>query len=126
METSDYIIAWLLYIVVAFAMSWMLWKFLKKTLWLDLAYILQAVFMAIVFTPWYVLDDQNVLAPAIIIFVMDVITIGTVAGIRSLVPMAMAILLVSISTMIVVASYRIRRVRRLLLTKKQKRTKRDH
>ncbi|MGA1740987.1 MAG: hypothetical protein ACO4AC_02290 [Pseudohongiellaceae bacterium] len=121
METLDYIIAWLIYLVAAVAMSYLLWKTLKKIFWVDLAYVLQVTFMAIVFTPWYVEVDSSVLAPAIIIFVMDIVTIELVAGIRSLVPLAMAILLSTIITMFGIATYRVRKVRRLLNIKKTRR-----
>ncbi len=121
METSDYIIAWLVYLIASVSMSFLFWRILKKIFWIDLAYVLQIPFMAIVFTPWYVEADGNVLAPAIIIFVMDIVTIEMVAGIRSLVPMAMAILLSTIITMISIATYRVRKVRRLLYVKKTRR-----
>ncbi|MDC1436209.1 hypothetical protein N8303_03030 [Gammaproteobacteria bacterium] len=120
METVDYILAWLAYLIASLAMSFLLWKVVKKIFWVDLAYIMQVTFMAIVFTPWYVEADGNVLAPAIIIFVMDIVTIETVAGIRSLVPIAMAILLSTIITMVGIATYRVRKVRRLLSIKKHR------
>ena len=120
METVDYILAWLAYLIASLAMSFLLWKVVKKIFWVDLAYIMQVTFMAIVFTPWYVEADGNVLAPAIIIFVMDIVTIETVAGIRSLVPIAMAILLSTIITMVDIATYRVRKVRRLLSIKKHR------
>lgn len=121
METADYIVAWLVYLVASIAMSFLFWKMIKKILWLDLAYVMQVTFMAIVFTPWYVEADGNVLAPAIIIFVMDIVTIETIAGIRSLVPIAMAILLSTIITMVSIATYRVRKVRRFLNIKKTRR-----
>ena len=118
METFDYIIAWLVYLIASVSMSFLFWRIVKKIFWIDLAYVLQITFMAIVFTPWYVEADGNVLAPAIIIFVMDIVTIEMVAGIRSLVPIAMAILLSTIITMIGIATYRVRKVRRLLYIKR--------
>ena len=124
METSDYIIAWLIYLLAASAMSWLSWKIAKKIFWIDLAYVMQVSFMAIIFTPWYVETNSNMLAPAIIIFVMDIVTIETVAGIRALVPMAMAMILSSFITIIGIAAYRIRKVQRLLSIKKSRKTRR--
>ncbi len=123
METLDYIIAWLVYLIAAIAMSFIYWRLVKKLFWIDLAYILQVTFMAIIFTPWYVEAEGDVLAPAIIIFVMDIVTIELVAGIRSLVPMAMAILFSSIITMVSIATYRVRKVRRMLNIKKTRRAR---
>ena len=123
MEAVDYIFAWLIYLVAATGMSCLSWKMAKKLFWIDLAYVMQVNFMAIIFPPWYVEADGNVLAPAIIIFVMDIVTIETMAGIRALVPMAMAMLLGCILTIIGIATYRIRKVRRLLSIKKTRRTR---
>ncbi len=121
METLDYLMAWLVYLLAAVALSWLHWKLARKLFWLDLAYVMQGTLMAIIFTPWYVLPDQNILAPAIIIFVMDIVTIETVAGIRALVPMAMVVILVDLLIIIGIATYRIRKVRRLLDVKKARR-----
>lgn len=123
METVDYILAWLVYLIASVAMSFLFWKIIRQILWTDLAYVMQVTFMAIIFTPWYVEADGNVLAPAIIIFVMDIVTIEAVAGIRSLVPIAMAILLSTIITMVAIATYRVRKVRRMLSIKKTRRAR---
>ena len=123
METSDYIIAWLIYLIASVAISYLFWRTAKNIFWIDLAYVLQVTFMAIIFTPWYVEADGSILAPAIIIFFMDIVTIELVAGIRSLVPMAIAILLSTIITMVSIATYRVRKVRRLLNIKKTRRAR---
>lgn len=123
METVDYIVAWLVYLIAAVAISFLFWKMIKKFFWVDLAYVMQVTFMAVIFTPWYVEADGNILAPAVIIFVMDIVTIEAVAGIRSLVPIVMAILLSTIITMVSITTYRVRKVRRLLIIKKHRRTR---
>lgn len=125
METFDYLLAWLVYLIAGVAVSWMFWKFAKRFFWLDLAYVMQGTFMAVVFTPWYVVPDQSILAPAIIIFVMDIVTIETVAGIRSLVPMAMVIILVDMVIILGIAYYRFRKVKKLLEVKKSRRMRQD-
>ncbi len=51
METIDYIVAWLIYLIASIAMSFLFWKIIKKSLWNDLAYVMQVTFVAIVFTP---------------------------------------------------------------------------
>ena len=121
METFDYIIAWIVYLIAAVAISWLFWKFAKRVFWMDLAYVMQGTFMAVIFTPWYVLPESDVLAPAIIIFAMDIVTIETMAGIRSLVPMAMAVIFIDLFIIIGIAAYRVRKVRRMLDVKKSRR-----
>ncbi len=123
METADYIVAWLVYLMASAAISFLFWKMIKKFFWVDLAYVMQVTFMAVIFTPWYVEADGNILAPAVIIFAMDIVTIEAVAGIRSLVPIAMSILLSTIITMVSIATYRVRKVRRLLIIKKHRRSR---
>jgi hypothetical protein len=125
METLDYVLAWLVYLVAAVLLSWVHWKFAKKVFWLDLAYVMQGTLMAVIFTPWYVLSDQDILAPAIIIFVMDIVTIETTAGIRALVPMAMVVILVDLIIIIGIAAYRVRKVRHLLDMKKARRVRQN-
>jgi hypothetical protein len=125
METIDYILAWLVYLVAGLALSWLFWKFFRQIFWLDLAYAMQGTVMALIFTPWYVLPDQSILAPAIIIFVLDVVTIETMAGIRSLVPMAMMVIFVNLFIALGVAIYRFCKVRKLMNLKKYRRLRQN-
>jgi len=125
METLDYILAWFVYLIAGLALSWLFWKFARQIFWLDLAYVMQGTVMALIFTPWYVMPDQSILAPAIIIFVLDVVTIETMACIRSLVPMAMSVIFVNLFIVFGVAIYRFRKVRKLLSLKKTRRLRQN-
>ncbi|MDT8397989.1 MAG: hypothetical protein RQ899_05175 [Pseudomonadales bacterium] len=109
METSDYIIAWAVYLLGAAVLSSISWRLCKRFLQRDLAYLLHGILLAVLFTPWYVLPDQEYLAPAIIIFAMDTITMDAAAGIRALIPLVMALMLVLVITVIVSLVGRIRR-----------------
>lgn len=111
MESSEYIGAWSVYILAGLVFSFLSWKFLKQYLWRELAYLLQSLLLAIIFTPWYVLPDQEILAPAIIIFMLDLVTIDATTSIRALIPLVMAMLLGLIVTIILSLAYRIRRRR---------------
>lgn len=115
METSAYLLAWSVYLFVAFPICIIAWlKVFKPYLWREFAYLSQGFLIAIVFTPWYVLADQEILAPAIIIFVMDTITISSTEGIRALIPLIMSLLLVIIVTIILSIIYRYRKRKKRL------------
>lgn len=111
MESTEYLYAWGVYLVAGIAFSILSWKFLKRFLWRELAYLVQCLLMAIIFTPWYVLPEEEILAPAIIIFMLDLITIDATTSIRALIPLVMALLLGIIATVVLSILYRIRRRR---------------
>lgn len=109
METSEYIIAWCVYLVAGMAFSLVSWRVFKRFLWRELAYLLQSLLLAVIFTPWYVVPEEEILAPAIIIFMMDLVTVDVTTSIRSLIPLVMAIMLGLIVTVILSVIYRIKR-----------------
>ena len=111
METLDYTLAWAVYLLAALGFTLISWRVAKRLFWRELAYFLQGFLMVLLFTPWYVLADEEVLAPAIIIFMMDSITIGSTAGIRALIPMVMGVLLVIVVTIVLSIIYRLRRAK---------------
>ena len=92
MDSTAYTIAWSIYLVVGVGLTIIFWRFFKKYLWRDLAYLLQGFMIAVIYTPWYVYPDQDYMAPAFIIFMMDTITISAEEGIRALIPLVMAML----------------------------------
>jgi len=108
MDSQDYIIAWTVYLCAGIIFSIISWKFMKKVLWRELAYLLQSLLLAIIFTPWYVLPEEEILAPALIIFMLDLITIDVTTSIRALIPLVMAILLGIIVTIVLSVIYRVK------------------
>lgn len=112
MDASDYTIAWIIYLLAGVAFSVLSWRFLKRMLWRELAYLLQSLLLAIIFTPWYVLPEDEILAPAIIVFMLDLVTIDAATSIRALIPLVMAMLFGVIVTVILSFIYRVRRRRR--------------
>ena len=109
METQDYIVAWVVYLLAGIAFSFISWKVMKKFLWRELAYLLQSLLLAIIFTPWYVLPEDEILAPALIVFMLDLITVDITTSIRALIPLVMAMLFGIIVTIILSVLYRNRR-----------------
>lgn len=58
-----------------------------------LANSLRGIMLALIFTPWYVAADQDLMAPAVIVIALDVITQGGIAFVRAFVPLLLAIIL---------------------------------
>lgn len=94
METAtNYWLIWFVYLgagAVFYTIFWRITAF-KKHLWL--AYLLRAVIAAIILTPWYANPQQELLAPALIVIMLDAITLGGSQAARAIVPLALALLL---------------------------------
>jgi hypothetical protein len=91
MEQGDYVAAWTAYLIAAVVFSALAWRVLRLLPWRGLAYLLECWLLALLFTPWYVLDGQNILAPALMVFALDMFTIEPAAGIRAFVPLVMSL-----------------------------------
>lgn len=92
-DLSNALLAWSAYLIagaVFYALFWRLTQFKQRQL---LSYCLRAVILAIIITPWYVSDQGSLLAPALIIVLMDSITIGAEAAVRAFVPLFLSIIL---------------------------------
>lgn len=93
MEQSDYIAAWTAYLITALVFSALSWRVLRRMPWREAAYVLECWLLALLFTPWYVLEGQDILAPALMVFALDVVTVSPEEGVRALVPLVMALFL---------------------------------
>lgn len=92
-DMSNYLLAWLVYVlagVVFYAIFWRITRFKKYKF---LSYSLRAITLAIMATPWYVGSEGDLLAPALIVMLMDAITIGRETAVRALVPLFLAIII---------------------------------
>jgi len=109
MDSQDYYIAWGIYLVAGILFSLISWRVMKRYFWREMAYLLQSLLLAIIFTPWYVLPEEEILAPALIVFMLDLITVDLTTSIRALIPLVMAMLFGIIVTVILSVVYRIKR-----------------
>jgi hypothetical protein len=92
MEAADYRLAWVIYVCAGVVLALLCWRVLQRYLLRELAYVIECCLLALMFTPAYVLPDQNIMAPAVIIVAMDVLTVDTQAAIRPLVPLVLALM----------------------------------
>lgn len=100
METGDYFIAWSIYLLAAVMFALLGWRFLRRYVWTDLAVLLEGFLLCLLFIPWYVFPDQDFMAPAFMIFVMDSITMNPMEGVRALIPLVMGFFLTILVTLI--------------------------
>jgi len=82
---------------------------MKRYFWREMTYLLESLLLAIIFTPWYVLPEEEILAPALIVFMLDLITEDLTTSIRALIPLVMAMLFGIIVTLVLSIIYRIKR-----------------
>lgn len=108
MEQGDYIAAWTAYLIAAVVFSVLAWRVLRKLPWRELAYLLECWLLALLFTPWYVLDGETILAPALMVLALDVLTVEPAAGVRALVPLVLALFLAMIVTGLLSVWHRVR------------------
>lgn len=92
MDPNDYVMAWVAYLTAALVLSVLAWRLFRRFLPPLLAWLLECWLLALLLTPWYVLEDQKILAPAFIVFALDTITVEPLAGIRALTPLVLALL----------------------------------
>lgn len=109
MEAGDYTNAWVVYGVAGIVLAGLAWMQLRKLRPRELGWLLQLWFMALIFTPADVNLGGTVRAPALIIVVMDAITVSREAAIRALIPLVIALLGALLLTLLLGIGYRLLR-----------------
>lgn len=90
---TNYWLLWAVYLTASaifFSVFWPMTRFPQQR-WLSL--FLRGTLIAFAFTPWYANPEGTVLAPALIVVMLDAITIGGTAAVRALVPLFLALIL---------------------------------
>ena len=93
MDTSDYAVAWIIYALAGAVFGVLAWRVLHRYVPRTLAYFLECMLLALMFTPAYVLPDQGIMAPALMVVALDTLTLGPKAAIGALIPLVLALLL---------------------------------
>ena len=75
--------------VVFFLLFWRLISFLKFEL---LVYLFRGLLASLIFTPWFINLQESTLAPALIVAMLDLITLGSVEIFRAGVPLLFSII----------------------------------
>jgi hypothetical protein len=88
-----YLTGWAVYLIAGATCYLLFYCFTGMIRFKPLANTLRAIMLALIFTPWYVAADQDLMAPAVLVIILDVITLGGTAFVRAFVPLLMAIFL---------------------------------
>lgn len=92
LELQDYLIGWAIYIAAGMLCYVIFYRFTGVIKFKPLANSLRAVLLAIMFTPWYVSPDADLMAPALMVILLDIIIVGGTSFVRALVPLTLAII----------------------------------
>lgn len=84
-------LVWLIYLVASVGFLAVFWRLTRMQSWPWLSWMLRALMLAMVYTPWYANTSGNVLAPALMVAVLDAITIAPGAAWRALVPLLLSV-----------------------------------
>ncbi|MDX1490047.1 MAG: hypothetical protein R3332_02070 [Pseudohongiellaceae bacterium] len=91
LDLSDYLIGWGVYIAAGITCYMVFYRFTGAISYKPLANCLRAFMLALMFTPWYVAPDQDLMAPALMVILLDMVTVGGTSFVRALVPLVLAI-----------------------------------
>ena len=108
MDSSDYLLAWGTYVICGAIFALLAWRVLHKYLPRELAYLLECILLALMYTPAYVLEDQSIMAPALMVAALDALTIGPKAAIRALIPLVLAFVVAFVVALILGIVHRVR------------------
>lgn len=111
MDPASYKLAWGLYLGAGVIFSLLSWRVLNRYLWRELAYLLECWLLALIFVPAPVMPGEPILAPALIVFAMDTLTMEAVAGIGALTRLVMGLAAGVFLTLVLSIVYRVRRRR---------------
>ena len=91
LDRQDYLIGWGIYIVAGILCYMIFYRFTGAIRFKPLANMLRAILLALMFTPWYVSADQDLMAPALMVMMLDLITQGGTTFVRALVPLVLSL-----------------------------------
>lgn len=115
-STPNFWLIWVVYLTAGAAFYAALWKMTHFSERKWTSYLLRSVFAAIILTPWYANPQDTLLAPALIVVLLDAITLGGGEAARALVPLFLALLL----AILLASAAILLRKRRIKTVKKQK------
>lgn len=99
LDIYDYIVGWAVYIAAGAVCYIIFYRFTGAIKFKPLANSLRAILIAVMFTPWYVSPEADLLAPALMVMMLDMVTLGGSAFVRALVPLSMAIIFAVVVTL---------------------------
>ena len=86
-DIDNYGLVWFIYLLASAAFFVVYWQITRFTTAIWGSYVLRALALSIVLTPWYANAGSPALAPALMVLLLDIITIGSEEALRSVVPL---------------------------------------
>jgi len=90
LDIYGYLTSWGIYLFSGTRCYLLFHRATRVIRWKTLSYCLRALIIALIYTPWYVATDQDLMAPAVIVIPLDIITSGPQAFVRAAVPLLLA------------------------------------
>lgn len=91
LDIYDYILGWTIYIAAGTLCYVIFYRATGAIGFKPIANVLRGILLALMFTPWYVSAEGDLLAPAIIVMMLDMVTIGGTSFVRAMVPLVLSI-----------------------------------
>ena len=91
-DIDNYGWVWFIYLLASaafFVVYWQITRF-RTAIWSS--YVLRALALSIVLTPWYANSGSPALATALMVLLLDIITIGSEEALRSMVPLFLSVI----------------------------------
>lgn len=86
-----YLTSWAIYLIAGTVCYVLFYKATGIIRFKPVANTLRAIMLVLIYTPWYVAADKDLMAPAVIVILLDMITIGGDSFIRAMVPLLLAL-----------------------------------
>ena len=91
---ANFWLIWLVYLGASAIFYALFWKYIKLLTYELVAFFLRGLMAALIFTPWFVNIQGFIMAPALMIVILDLITIGPGETARAGVPLLLSILVI--------------------------------
>jgi len=92
LDIYGYLTAWAVYLIAGTFCYVLFYKATGVIGWKPVANTLRGIMIALIYTPWFVAADQDLMAPAVIVILLDLITVGGDAFIRAMVPLMLSVI----------------------------------
>lgn len=92
-DASTIFFGWLIYLLAGIVYYLIFWRVTRPVKRILAAYCLRAVMLALIATPWFAGADSHLLAPALMVVMMDAITVSGQAAVRAFIPLFLSTVL---------------------------------
>ena len=88
---NDILLISLIYVTAAVVFFLLFWRLISVLKFELLVYMLRGLLASLIFTPWFINLQESTLAPALIVAMLDLITLGSAEVFRAGIPLLLSI-----------------------------------